>query len=422
MIYSSRNRYEDIRRTVVLSSALRCLDQKTYLFREAYALGYPKFTDVREIAPGLPMTAFVGLDRNDNFLFCWGRAFFDRLVDDQQWLDGRTGLDRVMFILAHETLHVVFRHVTRGREKVSKVWNYAADIVVNWYCDWYGLYVLPGSVTVEDFPEDWNIDPENQTTDEIYEILLKQAEVLPLFMPVAGHHDQWAQYDGPTVDILDSKITDAQSKAAARDEEEGNNDPASDGQGCGKLPGDGAAGELREFADKIVADNRVPWDRMLKHRLGSLYEPTVSERWDRLPTRLSSQWGSLILPSQRPDRKPTGVHVLAALDASASMSEDDVYRMSCLLASLPDNYKATIVSFDTECYIIESLDKIRGGGGTSLEDVNRVAEELEVDVVVCLTDGYFGRSDKIVTRPADWVFVIDGTDEYVPDGATRFLV
>lgn len=735
-----RNRYEDIRRTVLLSQALQCLDQKTYLFREAYAMGYPKFTDVREVRPGQAMTAFVGLDRNGNFLFCWGRHFFDLLLDDRVWQDGSNPLGRIMFILAHETLHVVFRHITRAEGKIAKVWNYAClkggslvsmadgskkpicdvrvgdvvlgvspdgrvvstpvlhsqsklsddlvevtganysltstsdheflteygyveagiigsytesnrqvvrvredvcareheyyvyrgvgyetstglpqrrrvyeaewldgdqnrhqisrrrrelyvpskteiervellcrtggwggahfgldpqepqsqqgllsanserveyfwpasrlalrtgfslrrrvelqrmpsleveflqhnggtvtsfvdavvggqksssqfgvgvcapsweanlpggaygkddfhcprtadlerervsvravsgsarvwdittgthnfiaegfvvhncDIVVNWYCEWYGLKLLPGSVTVDDYPEDWGIDPETQTTEQIYEILLKHAKVLPSFGPASGHHDQWEQLDERTREILEGKITEAQSKAANRDDDAGHNDPDSDSQGCGKLPGTGAAGELRQFADQIVADNRVPWDTMLRHRLGSLYQPHVAERWDRLPTRLTSQWGRLVLPSNRMDRKRTGIHILTALDASASMSEDDIYRMACVLASLPDNYKATLVSFDTKCYLIDSLEDVRGGGGTSLDDVDRVAEELEVDCVVCLTDGYFGSSGSRLTRPVDWVFIIDGTDSYVPDEATAFRV
>lgn len=422
ILMQNRNRFEDIRRTSVLASALQCLDRKSYLFREAYSIGYPKFTDIAEIRPGQQMTAFVGLDRNGSFLFCWGRQFFDQLLDDTQWPIETNALGRVMFVLAHETLHVVLRHVTRAKGKISIIWNWAADAVVNYYSVWYGLTPLPGSVLAEDFPDEWGIDPATQTTEEIYEILLRNADVVPVFAPGHGHHDQWETLDDTTREILDAKITESQQKAATKDEDEDLNDPDGDGQGCGKLPGDGALGELRQLSDQLVADNRIPWDTMLRHRIGSLYQPCVAERWDRLPTRLASQTGRIVLPSLRMDQKRTGIHLLTALDASASMDEDDINRMRAILMSLPDNYKSTLVSFDTECYIIESLDDVRGGGGTRLDDVNRVAEELEVDCVICLTDGYFGRSGENITRPDDWVFVIDGTDSHVPDGATVFRV
>jgi len=416
-----RNRFEDIRRTIVLSSSLLCLDEKTYLFREAYSIGFPKFTDVDEVRPGQRMTAFVGIDAKGEFLFCWGRQFFDELLDDTLYPLQGTSLDRVMFVLAHETLHVVLCHVTRAGGKVAKIWNWAADIVVNHFCDWYGLRVLDGACVADNFPAEWGIDPTNQTTEQIYEILLRQADAVPEFGPGNGNHDQWADLDEKTRDILEGQVIEANNKASIKDEEEGKNDPDDDdAKGCGKLPGESAMGEVRKLADRIIADNSVPWDKMLRQRIGSMYQPHVAERWDRLPTRLLGLSGRVILPSFRMDRKRNGLHILTAIDASCSMSDEDVERMRSIHASLPDIYTVTMASFDTECYLIKSLDAIQGGGGTRLDDVNRVAMELEVDCVICLTDGYFRCSG--LDKPEDWVFIIDGTDRHVPSESTVFNV
>lgn len=733
-------RFEDIRRCGIISRCLQSLDDKSYLFREAYMLGFPKFTDVREARPGQPMTAFVGVDRRGEFIFCWGRPFFDALQVDANWPPKTEALLRTAFVLVHETLHVVLRHITRAEGKVAKIWNYACmvpgtgvwmadgsvrpiesvragdvvlgvsdgrvvpsavrhtlsklssdlvefncgsnsvtsttdhryltetgyvdagtigaaapservlvrarerirsekrdsyvdcgngygvaaelpqrrwllapfgslreedrskisrgrkelfgfervaevgtsllrgfggrrrdgyglhpsaqkiwerlpsagdvrlqyehgfaelvgessillrtdseqsglrllasgilqsnggsgswdsssfigsetqagrvgfgvfedsffpevsreaykenevyrertsdlerervtfrpvhagptrvydlttdtgsyiangfvvhncDVTVNYLSEWYGLEPLPGSILAADFPPDWGINPEQQTTEEIYLILLQRSNVVPDFNPSTGNHDTWENLDQDTRDILEGKISEAVERAARQDEEGGNNDEwDDDAKGMGKLPGNSAAGELRDLAEQIVADNRVPWHRMLQHRLGSLFQRCVTERWDRLPDRLTSQWGSVILPSQRPGQKRDGIHIMTALDASLSMDEEDIYRMACIHKSLPEEYKVTIASFDTRCYLIDSLDNIRGGGGTSLRDVQKTAEEIEADCIICLSDGYFDYDcDEFIPNPQDWIFVIDGTTDHVPEGATIF--
>lgn len=421
MIQATQRQIEDIPRMRWLSQALDYLNKKSYLFRSAYRLGYPKFTSVTHLR-SQPMTAFVGLDKNEKIVFCWGRQFFDRLASEEGWNDGSTSLDRITFVLAHETLHVVMRHITRSAGKVANIWNIAADIVVNHYCAWwYGLYVLPGSVVADQFPEEWGIDPETQTTEQIYELLLRNADVSVSFQPGHGHHDQWEQYDQQTRDILDSKISGALEDAAREDEASGNNDPDNpDGKGCGKLPGDSPLGEVREIHDEIFADQSVPWHKLLRHRLGSLYQAHPQERWDRLPTRMQSQYGRVILPSMRMGRVKNRLKIMCSLDASGSMTEDDIYQMQCILAALPKEYEVLLTSFDTECYVIESLTEPVGGGGTDLADVNRVAVENEVDCVICLTDGYFGECD--LDRPEDWIFVLNGTSRYVPSESVYYDV
>ena len=430
-------RYEDLRRAVAISSALTVLDERSFLFREAYNMGYPKFTNVLRLNHGQRMTAYVSINEDGGTIFVWGRQFFDELMDDAHWSKRTTGIERVAFVLAHETLHIVLRHVERSTGKLPLTWNIACDIVVNYLCGtFYDLPVLPNSVTADGVetminlkresegkpPLSPGIDPAVQSAEEIYEILLQNTDVEFSFSPGSGCHDQWESLDARTKEILGAKATEAIARAAQKDEDEGNNDPADKGaKGCGKLPGDGDIGELRGVADQIVADNRVPWEKFVANRIGSLWQPGVTERWDRLPTRLGSQWGRVVMPSRRNDYVPEGINILTALDASGSMSDEDIERMAAIHASLPDRYKVTIASFDTKCYIIPDLKSVRGGGGTHLRDVNRVAEEINADLVICLTDGYFGDAG-CVARPADWVFVINGTEDYVPNGASVFHV
>lgn len=429
MKHVSKNRFEDIRRTRVISECLKLLDQKSYLFRMIYDLGWPKFTDVEELR-GQPMTAFVGMGSNNQIVFCWGRKFFDRLLDNNCWPpdpnapnEVRSGQERVTFILAHETLHVALRHVERSLGKHPVAWNWACDIVVNWMAkEVYGLHVLPALVTHDRFPPEWGIDPTSQTTEEIYEILLQNVDVVPSFAPGHGHHDGWENLDERSREILKGRTTEAVEKAARRDDEEGRNEEwDSDVTGMGKLPGNAACGELREASREALVDCRIPWEQYLSRYLGSIYQPVVAERWDRLPTRLTSAWGRLVLPSQRPDWKIGGIRLLTAIDASASMTDDDVERMRSVHRSLPeDKYEIWLASFDRKCYPIESLDGIRGRGGTSVDDVDRYAEEIEADVVVVFTDGHFRKPD--LTNPQNWFFVIDGTADNIPRECSRYVI
>ena len=424
-MFVSKQRSQDIKRTQVLSAILQLLDSKTYLFREAYFLGYPKFTGICDLKPDQELTAFVGIDQRGEFTFCWGRSFFDRLLDDSQWSVGSTAIDRVSFVLAHETLHVVLRHITRASGKNPKIWNLAADLVVNHFCKWYSLVPLPGSVCLSDFPACWGLDPLAQTTEQIYEKLCQNMpKISVLFNPPSGFHDGWYSIPDEQKPSLDDKISSARRSAASKDLDadceagfEG-----SMNQSCGSLPGDSALGELREIFDRLEAARQVDWYKLLRYRIGSMYQPTVAERWDRLPNRLSAQYGRLILPSQRREFRKKGIRILVSVDASGSMQDADVERMRAVCRSLPKEYDVTFSTFDTKCHVVESLDTIYGGGGTSLFDVDRVAEEISADCIICLTDGYFGSTGKKLTHPEDWVFVIDGSTAGVPDESTVFKV
>lgn len=409
------NRMADIRRLRIINDSLSALDGQSHLFREAYKLGYPKFSNSK-------ITAFVAMDRQQQMTFVWGRDFFDRLetLDDPSRF-----VERVTFVLAHETLHIVLRHLERATGKLRDPWNIACDVIVNYLCQFYGLAVIDGSVLAERLPPDWGIDPSTQSTEEIYYILLEHAESVS-FCPATGHHDQWENLDEKTREILKDKVSGALAIAGEKDEEAGKspteNPDQDDGDGSfgGGSAGCGALGELRNVVDaqQMAAP---PWDRLLLGFFGSMSMPTVREHWGRPPMRLASTWGKLCLPRVADAIQTDTVHILAALDASGSMDDDDIARMKGILASLPKNYKVTLASFDTQCYLIESFDDVHGGGGTSLVDVNLKAEELGVDCVLCLTDGEF-YEDPELTRPEDWVFVVDGTVESIPKESRVYQV
>jgi predicted metal-dependent peptidase len=71
--------------------------------------------------------------------------------------------DERVFLLLHETLHVVFMHITRLKERDPRKWNYAGDYVIN------HLLISRGYR----MPEGGLHDPKykNMSTEQVYDLL-----------------------------------------------------------------------------------------------------------------------------------------------------------------------------------------------------------------------------------------------------------
>lgn len=99
--------------------------------------------------------------------------------------------------------------------------------------------------------------------------------------------------------------------------------------------------------------------------------------------------------------------VLIALDTSGSMPQS-VVSYVCTLLGEEDDLEIHMVAFDTEVYPFELGDTPRGGGGTSIRDLQRyISDEMnhDVDAVICITDGYFEPTPP-EEDPDKWVFLI----------------
>lgn len=77
----------------------------------------------------------------------------------------RLKLDEQVFVLAHETCHIIFLHVDRSIGKDPSIWNIACDAVVNAFLKIDKLPVLKGSVEIE--------GAINYNAEELYEKLMQ---------------------------------------------------------------------------------------------------------------------------------------------------------------------------------------------------------------------------------------------------------
>ena len=79
-----------------------------------------------------------------------------------------------VFVISHETLHVGFCHVQRGKGKIPQLWNIAADAVVNYMLEMNRLRPPKGTVTLDFVSKITGISREElqkMKVEEIYNLL-----------------------------------------------------------------------------------------------------------------------------------------------------------------------------------------------------------------------------------------------------------
>ena len=94
----------------------------------------------------------------------YNSEFLENLTEDEQ-----------IFLFAHEVCHVAFNHIYRSEGKDKKIWNIAADAVINAFLQKDGLQIVKGAVNM---PEAINYNVE-----ELYEKLLNEKKVSLLEIP-----------------------------------------------------------------------------------------------------------------------------------------------------------------------------------------------------------------------------------------------
>lgn len=96
--------------------------------------------------------------------------FLEKLTEDEQ-----------TFLFAHEVCHVAFEHINRSEGKDKKVWNIAADAVINAFLQKDGLPIVKGAVNIP--------DAINYNVEELYEKLLKEKKKGLLEIPIKNKND-----------------------------------------------------------------------------------------------------------------------------------------------------------------------------------------------------------------------------------------
>ena len=297
----------------------------------------------------------------------------------------------LMFILEHEILHVVLRHVESTADRDPQGFNIACDIVVNSNI----LFSAGGdraSITLAKYGESMHMTPNGDegcryTAEEVYEMLKQKGRGSRGGKGFPGgaaggrtvdDHSRWGTIPADELRaVWDQRIKDAYEAAK---------------KGRGTLSA-GIEHMLRELTRP-----KTDWRAILND---FVQEEIVDYSFAPPDRRFSDS--PFLLPDFN-ETDETIRNVLFMIDTSASMTDRKVAQAYSEIKGAIDQYNGRLAGwlgfFDAEVvppvpFSSESefrMIKPKGGGGTSFHAVfDYIAEEMsgmEISSIVILTDGY----------------------------------
>ena len=307
--------------------------------------------------------------------------FIDSLNDEER-----------KFVVAHECLHPMLEHTFRRGERNHRVWNQAADYVINKLLDDEKIGKMPQGGLLDN-----NIhNAGNGTTEGIYNILPQ-----PDDEGNNGHGD-------PLDDCNDGGDTPADK---AQQEAEWKVRVAQAAQAA-KMMGKMSAG-LERLVGEILKP-KVDWRDVLRKFL----EKCKSDQrtWSKFNRRFLAQ--GIYLPSVSGESLG---EIAFAVDCSGSITQEVIDQFAAEIRSAKEDGNPTkihVVYFDSEVSHYESygrdddLDiKPHGGGGTAFSPVFAYFAEHDINPVACvfLTDLCCSDFGDQPDYPVLWVSTDEGT-------------
>lgn len=365
-----------------------------------------------------------------------------------------------LFVLAHEIIHIAFRHADRGHGKDPQVWNIACDLVTNTLLEKTFGFCPPNVVRDDDGEFD------GMSVEGVYDIIYER------------HRQQ--QKENGQCQACGGSGKMASSSSSDSDGSDGEEESQSNGK-CPACGGDGdsqdAEDEMRQqYGGKRRLDDHNPWEDAknqsseerrqrekdwnqavsvaasiakdrgnipagLERMVDDLFKidlpwGTHVQRWLHRKVRApKSTWSrpnrrhlthGTIMPGRA--KQQTG-DLLVGVDTSGSMSDRELrYVISSImdLAKSIPNLTMDVVALDTEIardsngepiraqlkpgdpvepFIKSASQVLRGGGGTRMRPLFELArEEGPYDAVICCTDGYNDWGEfKFTSAPTLWL-------------------
>lgn len=313
--------------------------------------------------------------------------------------------DTVLFVLAHEVMHIALAHGMRLMQRNPILWNIACDFAINLVLEDSGFSVWQHALKDQKY--------EGMSADQIYEDLQKQVD--------AARKKAKSGEAGDPCDMFGDgggMVGDLQSP-------EGAGDPAAEARTTRSIQQRVAqaanvarmAGKMSGSLERLVGeilDPQIPWAHVLRDYMTRVTKD--DEVWGRrnrrfqrvyLPARHSEKMGEIVLIGDTSGS--IGNDELCKYMAEAGAIAEDVHpeRIRILWA---DTKVAGEQVFEEGMPIVA---KPCGGGGTDMRVPLQKAEEYQPECVVLFTDGYTPWPD---VEPDYPLIVCCTTDAPVPVG------
>jgi len=297
-------------------------------------------------------------------------------------------------LIIHESMHVAYMHPARLQGRDHKLYNMAADYVINLVVISRGFKLPSGGLYDTQFT--------GMSSEQVYDLLVKDKENNPkkyaprasLFsvMPSIGDaNDLKAPPQEMEPEELEKQIEEILIRAAIRSKEE-NDKP-------GTIPGD-----IQVLIDNLLKP-KLPTKQILIKYLINFDKNDYS--W-RKPNR---RYPDYYLPSLFSEVLED---IAIAVDISGSVSDHEFHTFVSEIASvfrMCRPKKITLIQFDTE---IKSIDEVKnipelmkikfhGRGGTDIGELIEWTNSNKPKLLMVFTDGDFRFNDYFTRREVLWM-------------------
>ncbi len=342
----------------------------------------------------------------------------------------RLAADEKNGMLLHVTLHNALLHPVRRGARNLKIWNIAADIVVNQIIIEAGVFKPPANTAIEPKYADLSVE-------QVYEKLSSAASQLatPQSRQSSGKSDHAKASAGRQGQAEPSSETTRQDLISriypgiADLPDQSSQQPSPESQRQQKALENHwkAAFKQAETVQRLHQKNRGQLPAGLLRELDALYQPELD--WKTLLWRFVSKTPCDYSGYDRrfvhqklylEQLESESLTLIVAIDTSASIEKDELSQFISELSAILNAYpfiEATLYCIDAAVYGPYSMDStfklppIHGGGGTDFRDLFRIAEQqrspFNDTLCIYMTDGDGKFPDQIPSMPVLWV-VCDG--------------
>ena len=326
----------------------------------------------------------------------------------------------IMFVIAHEVMHIALEHGLRCKSRNPVIWNMACDFAINWTLDQCAQQ--SSSLHPMKMPPHGLLDARfaDMTADAIYIELMKMADDDQAKGKTGDPRDGanasgMPQWDDKNDDLRqpENASNPAEQAKLRQSIQQRVAQAAQSARMAGKVPG-----ALESLINQIL-EPAVPWVDVLRDYLLATVQD--DESWNRRNRRFSD----IYLPArfnQRMDR------VIVIGDSSGSMfSDEDLGKMAAEINGvfeMTQPKELRLIWADTEVASDETFEagecvliKPKGGGGTDMRVPLKYVEQYDPDFVILITDGYTPWPDHV---PYDLI-VVTTTKAEPPAGLGRVV-
>ena len=293
----------------------------------------------------------------------------------------------IEFVIAHEILHCVYDHLTRREDRDPKLYNIAADYVVN------NLLVrdrIGSKPKIVDCFQDLKYD--KWTSEEVYDDLFKNAKKIDISQlgELLDEHIDWGDGDDDKDGKSGRPRLSKEDLHQIRDEIKEAMMQAAQSAGAGNTPG-----EIQRMI-KDLTEPTMNWRQLLRQQIQSTIRNDYSFA---RPSRKGWHTGA-ILPGMNFDQT---IDICVSIDMSGSISNEQGSDFLGEIKGIMDEFKDYIIKvwcFDTKVYNEDDFSadngkdiseyQVVGGGGTDFNcnwDYMK-KHDIQPKKFIMFTDGY----------------------------------